>query len=192
MTHRIMKELREDHVNMARLLDLLDRELAKSPSDGDIDLALMIDVIDYVEHYPDLVHHPKEDMLYSAFKAKSLEATEIVNALLKQHEELPGLTRAFRKLLEEVSIGAIIISRDVLYQKARSYVDYQREHLNAEEALMFPMIVATFSEEDWHELDAIVPNQKDPLFDAEMDRYANLLSYLNTLEPSIVNKVAIA
>ncbi len=180
MTHRIMKELRCDHVNIGRLLRLLDVELEKLHSDADFDMELMIDIIDYVENYADLVHHPREDVLYKAYKAKSLEATEIVDGLLKQHEELPILTRAFRELLEEVHIGALIISRDELFEKARDYVDSQRSHLNTEESLMFPIIVETLDQEDWDALEASMPVPTDPLFDAEVDRYENLLGYLNT------------
>lgn len=188
MTHRIMKELHRDHLNIERLLSLLDIELSKLPNDGDIDMTLMIDIIDYVENYPDLVHHPKEDVLYNAYKAKSLESSEIVDGLLKQHQELPVLTRAFRELLEEVSIGALIISRDELYKKARDYVDQQRTHLNTEEALMFPIIVESFDQADWDILEASMPVHKDPLFDAELDRYENLLSYLKTQEKKEVRE----
>lgn len=190
MAHPILQELHRDHVNITRVLHILDRMLLQPPGEGDVNMALMIDIIDYVEHYPDLVHHPKEDLLYKAYKAKSLEATEIVNGLLKQHQELPVLTRVFRKLLEEVNMGAVIISRDELYQKAHDYIDYQLEHLNTEEALMFPMIVSTFDQADWDALVAIIPVHKDPLFVAELDRYENLLAYLKTMEQTGVHEVS--
>ncbi|MCB1755189.1 MAG: hemerythrin domain-containing protein [Gammaproteobacteria bacterium] len=179
---KLMAELRRDHRNIGRLLKLLEGELDKMSNDGDPDLLLMLDIVDYVENYPDLVHHPRENLVFAAYKAKSLEGAEIVDGLLEEHRLLPKMTRLFRTLLEEVSDSAIIITRDELRAKAQEYIDRQREHLNTEERLMFPMIESTLDEEDWHDLEATSPEYKDPLFDAEVDRYQNILNYLRERE----------
>ena len=180
--HRIMEELHRDHINIDRLLKLLESELKKVSEDGDPDLDLMIDIVDYVENYPDLYHHPREDIVFKAFKARSLEATEIIDRLMEEHRLLPKMTHDFRLLLEEVQNGSIIISRDELLSKAQEYVDIQRSHLGTEEALIYPMINENMDSEDWTSLDASMPGSKDPLFDAEMDRYRNILSSLKQRE----------
>lgn len=176
--HRIMEELHQDHINIDRLLKLLESELEKVANDGDPDLELMIDIVDYVENYPDLFHHPREDVVYRAFKLKTVDATEIVDRLLEEHEQLPVLTKAFRELLEEVQNSSIIISREELGKKAQVYINTQRTHLNTEEALIFPMIIENMDDEDWSILEQSLPKSNDPLFDAEVDRYSNILAHL--------------
>ena len=47
-----------DHVNFARLLDLLERQLAAFHAGEQPDYALMLDIVHYLRHYPDRFHHP--------------------------------------------------------------------------------------------------------------------------------------
>jgi len=176
--HAIMRQLHRDHINFERLLSLLEAELETIANDGDPDYDLLLDVIDYVDNYPDLVHHPREDLIYHAFKAKSVEATEIVDALLEEHERMPALTRELRQILEEVRDGDLIISRASLCMRAQRYIDAQRMHLNTEESLVFPMVLEVLDDEDWRQLEASIPKSIDPLFDAEMDRYRHILRHL--------------
>ncbi len=183
---RIMKELHRDHGNINRLLKLLEGELEKLAEDGDPDFDLMIDIVDYVENYPDLVHHPREDVVYKAYQAKSLDGQEIVERLLEEHKQLPQITHEFKLLLEEVNSGAAIVSRVELIDKARAYIEKQRVHLVTEESLLFPMIKEVLDDDDWKTLESSMPVSKDPLFDAELDRYENILTMLKEREDGAV------
>ena len=65
---RILGELRRDHKNMARLLNLLEREANRMYEGDNPDFELMHDVMHYMTIYPDAVHHPKEDRIYAELK----------------------------------------------------------------------------------------------------------------------------
>jgi hemerythrin-like domain-containing protein len=49
-----------DHVNFGRLLNLLEGELRRLHDDRSPDYELMLDIMYYMTHYSDVLHHPKE------------------------------------------------------------------------------------------------------------------------------------
>ena len=63
---RILEELREDHRNLTRLLDLLENECRDIPDEGEPDMDLLHDIMHYMTVYPDAIHHPREDLVYTA------------------------------------------------------------------------------------------------------------------------------
>ena len=98
---RLMEELQRDHKRIDKVLTLLESQIEALENDGDPDLALLQDALDYVEHYPDLIHHPREDVIYTAFRRRSLDANVVIDGLLSEHATMPALTRAFRELIDE-------------------------------------------------------------------------------------------
>ncbi len=66
---QLMNGLRGDHRNMALLLDLLDAEIDKLAASEEPDYDLVRDIMLYVTEYPDVVHHPKEDIVYRHLKS---------------------------------------------------------------------------------------------------------------------------
>ena len=65
----LLAELRNDHKNMALILDLLETESNRLYNGQDGDYELMADVMRYMTVYPDAIHHPKEDRVYAELKA---------------------------------------------------------------------------------------------------------------------------
>ena len=65
----ILAELRQDHKNMALLLNLLERESNRIYEGDDPDFDVLHDVMQYMTVYPDAVHHPKEDRLYAEVRS---------------------------------------------------------------------------------------------------------------------------
>ena len=175
---RLMEELQRDHKRIDKVLTLLESQINELENDGDPDLSLLQDALNYFEHYPDLVHHPREDVIYTAFRRRSLDANEVIEGLLLEHATMPMLTRAFRELIDEAVSGALVVSRETIALKGREYIQAQRNHLNTEEGLLFPLIKQQFDEEDWQQLEATMPASVDPMFDAEIDLYSNLYGYI--------------
>ena len=66
---KVLAELREDHKNMALMINLLERESNRIYAGEEPDYELLQDVMHYMTVYPDAVHHPKEDRLYAELKA---------------------------------------------------------------------------------------------------------------------------
>ena len=49
--HSLLDQLHQDHVNCARLLDVLNGQWASLANDGDADYRLVLDVLDYIEEF---------------------------------------------------------------------------------------------------------------------------------------------
>ena len=61
---KILDDLRQDHRNLAWLWDLLGRELSIFKEGGRPDYDLVEAILDYCINYPDLCHHPKENLIF--------------------------------------------------------------------------------------------------------------------------------
>ena len=55
----LLSELREDHRNMAIVLDLLEAAAKQAYKGEDPDFELVAEIMRYMTVYPDAVHHPK-------------------------------------------------------------------------------------------------------------------------------------
>ena len=60
-----------EHVNFARLLNVLEQQLQAFHQDEHPDYALMLDICDYLQNFPDVYHHPREDVASCACWALS-------------------------------------------------------------------------------------------------------------------------
>lgn len=176
-----MRELHQDHVHLARLLDIMDQQLELLSNDGDPDLYLMTDIVNYIQHYPDLVHHPKEDQVYKVFRECSDKWDDEVDALINDHQNMPIATLDFFRLLEGAANGSAIITRDELIERVETFIKLQRKHINKEEDKIFPMIEKTLSEEDWANIEKNLVHRADPLFGTNVeDCYKNLYQSINS------------
>ncbi len=164
-----MSELHQDHIHLLRLLNILNRHVKDLLNDGDPDLLLMIDIVDYIRGYSDFFHHPIEDRVYNKFKECTKEGSFIVNGLLNEHQQIPKVTVAFQQLLEGALGGAIIINRKDLSERITNFIDIQKNHLDMEEEKLFPLINKILKESDWEELETQIKERDDPLFGAKVE-----------------------
>jgi len=173
--HRIMLELHQDHIHLSRLLKMLIRHVIVLQNDGDPDFEMMIDIVEYIRHYSDSHHHPKEDQVYKVFKEKTDQATHIVDGLLDEHHKIPAVTIAFQQLLNAALNGSIIISRDELSERITNFIDIQMNHLNIEEEKLFPLINKLMTDSDWAKVETQIKEENDPLFGSRVEeRYEDL------------------
>lgn len=174
--HKIMTELHQDHVNLAKLLTLLAQQAEKLAAGDDVDLLLLSDIADYIRRYSDQVHHPKEDEVYRVFRACSSEAGDVVESLLVEHQQLPNVTLDFQKALESVINDTAILTRQELHDQIVAFISTQQAHLDAEEGGLFPLINTTLQAADWAVVEqGMQEHAADPLFGVHiLDRYRNL------------------
>ncbi len=178
--HQIMQDLHQDHIHLAKVLCVLDIQLEKLASEEDADLFLMIDILDYIQHYPDLVHHPKEDKVYQVFKAYSSVAEDIVEELMDEHKQLPDISKGFHQLLDGAANDIVFVSREELYDKLQEFIAVQRRHMNIEEEKLFPLINLTLSSDDWALIDKAIEKSADPLFGGSVEAcYQSLYESIN-------------
>ena len=153
-----------EHVNFGRLLDCLEAQLDLfHEGEGTPHYELMLDVMFYMTHYPDVIHHPKEDLAFELIRARDPQVAAIVDALDQQHEDLRRMGAELVVHLSDIFNGAIA-SREAVETLARDYVATFREHIGFEERKMLPMAARLLDDKDWAEIDAAVRHIDDPLF----------------------------
>src|SRR5678815_1568332 len=59
-----------EHLNFVALLDVLEAELDRFSRGKAPDYELMLDIMFYMTHYPDVLHHPKEDVAFGRIAAR--------------------------------------------------------------------------------------------------------------------------
>jgi hemerythrin-like domain-containing protein len=173
---QLMSGLRGDHRNMVMLLDLLDAEIDKLAASGEPDYDLVRDIMLYVTEYPDIVHHPKEDIVYRHLKSVRPEIRTELERVETDHQYIEESGLKLRNSVEAISIGAIL-NRDELIAKFHHYVQQLREHMYWEETELFSLADELQHFGDWSE---VVPKNdviSDPLFGIRVERkYDRLLA----------------
>lgn len=159
----VIQDLRIEHRNMVRVLVLLEREVSNLEQEDATDYDLLLQILDYNSCYPELFHHPKEDILFRKMLERDPRVEAVIAPLLKEHKELEQLTRAFHNLLKGISVGDVV-SREHVEKMAQRYIALNRKHMDTEEATVFPLAERTLADGDWEQIDEALPRADDPLF----------------------------
>jgi hypothetical protein len=88
----VMQTLRDDHVNMVKVLDAFERQLAIFERAETPDYDLMNGAIDYCLTYPDIYHHPKEDLLIARLSARDPAQRTVASEVQQEHRALREMT----------------------------------------------------------------------------------------------------
>ena len=159
----VLDELRQDHRNNARLWDLLGRELKVFREGGLPDYDLVGTILEYCLNYPDLFHHPKEDLIYQYLKDRDPASGNIVGDLEQEHIRLTALTQRFSNALKNV-LEDEQLPRDWFMDVANDFLTFSRNHMQMEEVLFFPAARQHLTPDDWAEVEAASKKVGDPLF----------------------------
>jgi len=167
-----------DHVNFARLLDLLEAQLVLFHDGETPHYELMLDIMFYMTHYPDAIHHPKEDLAFARIKERESGAAATVDELDRQHLELHRLGAQLVASLGDVVNGSVA-SRTSVEAPARAYVETFRRHMDLEEEKILPLAARLLRESDWSAINTAVRHIEDPLFGRNAERrYAAIEEHL--------------
>lgn len=173
-----IRTLRNEHRTMEHLLDLLERQISLFKQTERADYDLIKEVVNYFLTYPDLCHHPKEDLILRKLQVRDPETAERVLNLESEHEEcserLSKFSRALINILSEAEI-----SREAFIDIANQFIEGERAHMSAEETHFFPVALRCLSAEDWAEIDAKIDRFRDPLAAVGNLRFGQLHEHIS-------------
>jgi hemerythrin-like domain-containing protein len=155
--------LRDDHRNYSDLLALLKSDIDKLQHSEDPDFIRLYDIMNYMTNYPDISHHPVEEIMFVALEQKTPDAIDLIHSLTEEHKELSRLGVSLKEKLNYVTSGSIVSRSDII-TAAKDYYQLFIEHINTEEVQLFPIIENTFTAEDWSLVSAQIDAVEDPLF----------------------------
>ena len=175
---QVMNSLEQEHLDMGKLLDALERQITILEGGGSPDYDIIQGVMDYCLTFPDLHHHPKEDLVYRRLALRDPTAAAGVGDLLEEHAALAAGTRrlsaALRNVLDEAEVP-----RDALLKLAWDFLGRYRRHITQEDENFFPVARARLTAEDWAAIEAERGEGHDPLFGATPDqRFADLRRHI--------------
>ena len=179
---RILAELREDHRNLTRLLDLLENECRDVPEEGEPDMDLLHDIMHYMTVYPDAIHHPREDLVYTALREHCADLAGGLESVPGDHREIAELGATLRRDVEAIISGAAV-TRQHLLEDLVNYVGHLRRHMEWEEAELFPRADSLASEKETATIDVSAHLGDDPVFGATTAKsFTNLLANLQRVQ----------
>ena len=161
----IMTRLEQDHGRLRRVLDLLEELLDRFHEGQEPDYELMDELLEYMDSYADIVHHPTEDLIFQRLLDKGVEPSEPFTILMRQHAGLSQLAKDFRQSLMGILSEEVLLREDV-EAAGRALLGNQRGHLIQEEREAFPLALAHLTESDWAAIEAAAPVVEDPVFGA--------------------------
>ena len=157
-----------DHVNFARLLTLLEGQLSMFHDGGTPDYEMMLDVMYYLTHYSDMVHHPKEDLVFAVIRGREVAVARRIDELISQHVSLKRYGNELLRDLDNIVSGTIM-SRERVLSTARIYAANLRGHMQTEESEILPLAARLLGEGDWAKIDEAISQIEDPLFGTHVD-----------------------
>jgi hemerythrin-like domain-containing protein len=159
----VIRVLRREHANMASLVKTLEWQVREFERGGKPDYDVIRAAIDYFLSFPDLYHHPKEDMVYARLLERDPQAAQRIGDLRREHEIIAQRSRELSAGLTAV-LDEAQVPRESFVRWARAFIDLQLAHMRMEEEVFFPTALRCLTDADWQALQAEMTSEEDPLF----------------------------
>jgi hemerythrin-like domain-containing protein len=178
----IIERLSQEHRNIEKLLAILERELEVFDRGDRPDYEVIRAVISYFEVYPEVYHHPQEDLVFAKLRTRDPVAAEKVGDLAREHRK--GAER-LRRVAQ--AVGYVLADGEVLRQNVdtivRDFIGHERHHMMMEDQYFFPAALKALRPQDWTAIASAVTSHKDPLFsDVTEERFDALRAHILRLE----------
>lgn len=188
----IVNVLCDEHRYIKSLLDALEQQSLKLKPGKVPDYQLLRDSVDYLTHYPDQYHHPREDLLFATLLKQDKGFSDRMNRLQREHETLRHYNDQLFTELTAIVEGAPA-DQATLRQKLERYIKGYRQHIAYETKEIFPRAKGTLRAPQLKKLQERTQYLDDPLFgDRISQRYHRLGRQLNlraaTLRDDILDK----
>jgi hemerythrin-like domain-containing protein len=162
-----LEVLLEDHRNTSRLLDALERQIGIFAEAGTPDYDVIVGVAEYFLDYPDLCHHPKENVIAARLLAAHPVGAAAIANLAGEHTVAHERARRFRRTVRAL-LADSDIAREVVVDAARRFIAFERRHMQMEEETFFPIAERLLSPADWRAIEAELCEMTDPVFGAQV------------------------
>lgn len=166
---RVIEALRQEHQSMGCVLDFLESEIAyvvEFVGRRRADYRLAWAAVDYLTEFPDLIHHPKEEMLFERLGQLDPAAARSIGDLPATHAaiaaDLGALGCEMKAVMEDGRR-----SRNELVGAARAYIKRKRRHIEMEEGLFFSLAERMLDVGSWAFLEHRLTARFEPLIGGE-------------------------
>src|SRR5512134_2007014 len=104
--HAALAVIMQEHRSITAVISALEYLARDVASGAEPDYEVLTVVLDYIETFPNRLHHPKEDRyLFTALRLRSAAAASVLDELEEEHRRGDELTRELRYLLARCRVG---------------------------------------------------------------------------------------
>ena len=181
-----IQTIRLEHYNIASVLACLDHLLSEIETGyWSPDFELLSSVVDYMERFAGVFHHPKEeDYLFKALARRKPDVAPVLELVHDEHVKGAQMLRDVRQRLTAYQEDAAEFQP--FRQAVTSYIDFERRHMAREERELLPLALEVLKKEDWVEIDDAFSRNDDPLFGEARKRkeFQKLIQHLLEFAPA--------
>ena len=178
----IIELLSGEHRNIEKLLAVLERELEIFDRGERPDYEVIRAIISYFEVYPEVYHHPQEDLVFAKLKTRDPAAAARVGDLAGEHQKGADRLRRVARAVDSVLMDEEVL-RETVHAIIRDFIEHERRHMMMEDRYFFPAALKALKPQDWTEIVSALTARKDPLFnDTAEARFEALRAHILQLE----------
>jgi hemerythrin-like domain-containing protein len=178
----IIELVSREHRNIEKLLAILERELEIFDRGGRPDYEVIRAIVSYFEVYPEVYHHPQEDLVFAWLRTRDPAAAARVGDLAREHQKGADRLRQVAHAVDRVLMDGEIL-RETVHAIIRDFIESGRRHMMMEDGHFFPAALKALEPEDWREIASTLTARKDPLFsDIVEARFDTLRAHILRLE----------
>lgn len=180
-----IQTIRMEHFNIASVLACLAHCLREIESGHwQVDHRLLEAVVEYLERYPEVYHHPKEDdYLFAAMRKRQPDLAKKLDLVHEEHIKGAEMLAELREAQAAYSLDAAAFPR--FKASAEAYLTFERRHMQREERELLPLALKILKEEDWQAIDEAFASNSDPLFgNQRRQEFKDLVDRILELAPS--------
>jgi len=173
----MLKQLRQDHANMARMLHVLQLKQKSLEKGERPNFQLVREVVDYILDYQEGFTRPLEKVCTERLKELDPSSVEVTERLARDYRSLQSRLKQLSNDLDMILMDAVV-PMDRFAADLKSYLESHRAYLRDERELLFPLIQKNFNDQDLDALAAALPEgaqaQLERLQEAYPELYAEL------------------
>jgi len=163
--HRVVSVILAEHRSLSAVLwslSYLAREIGTEP-----DFELLSLMIDYIDLFPERLHHPKEDLhLFAALRMRTADANAILQELAAEHARGARMIDDLRYALMRYRLAGPE-GRAQFATAVQAYAEFHWNHMRKEEEVLLPLAARALTYDDWRAIDTAFGETSDPLLGPE-------------------------
>jgi hemerythrin-like domain-containing protein len=179
--HDVVGALYVEHQYVARLLEILERQISAAARAEPLDREASIAVMSYMTEYPDAYHHPREDAMFARLAKRDSSLVARIAEIKRAHRTIGSAGKKLLAALQRPE-GSTRVDEGSVISLMNDYVKALREHMSIEERDLFQRAREVLDERDLEEIDRAFARVIDPLFEAALEdafaAYSPLVRYL--------------
>jgi hemerythrin-like domain-containing protein len=182
----VITQLKRDHENMRRVIDVLGSQLERHQQRRRVSDDLLAEIVDYLIHYPDMWHHPKEDVIFKRLITRCPDCELLVRGIMLEHRELAEHNRRLAAALYNIRMK-FDLPAGWLQSHISKCIDKNLHHMRKEDEFYFPLASRELTDEDWKWIETEISMwKKTPLISDEvLAGYPQLADELKQFESDV-------